>query len=413
VELLELGLVVLVLAVLARLAGRWSLSTIPLYLLAGLAFGEGGVLPLVTTQAFVRTGAELGLILLLFMLGLEYGASELRATVRSSWRSGLVDLLLDFPPGFLAGLALGWGPVAAAFLGGVTYVSSSGIAAKLLHDLGRMGSAETPVVLSILVVEDLAMALFLPVLAVLLAGGVTLGGVATAIGALAGVVVFLRVAARVEVGISRAVFSRSDEALLLSILGFALVVAGIAQLGSASAGVGALLAGIAISGPAARAARGLLAPFATSSPRSSSPSSGSGSTRHGCHGSSPPPWRSPWSRAPPSSWPDGGAPGWPASGGAGASGPGPRSWPGGSSRSPSPGSPRPAAWVPTSRRSRWRTSSCSRSRGRSSRACSTPRPGTPSRCPRRRSPGASRRDTATAPDSPPILAQAPRKRPGR
>jgi CPA2 family monovalent cation:H+ antiporter-2 len=261
VELLELGLVVLVLAVLARLAGRWSLSTIPLYLLAGLAFGEGGVLPLVTTQAFVRTGAELGLILLLFMLGLEYGASELRATVRSSWRSGLVDLLLDFPPGFLAGLALGWGPVAAAFLGGVTYVSSSGIAAKLLHDLGRMGSAETPVVLSILVVEDLAMALFLPVLAVLLAGGVTLGGVATAIGALAGVVVFLRVAARVEVGISRAVFSRSDEALLLSILGFALVVAGIAQLGSASAGVGALLAGIAISGPAARAARGLLAPL--------------------------------------------------------------------------------------------------------------------------------------------------------
>ncbi len=260
-ELLELGLVVLVLAVLARLAGRFSLSTIPLYLLAGLAFGDGGVLPLVTTQAFVKTGAEIGLILLLFMLGLEYGASELRATVRSSWRSGLVDLLLDFPPGFLAGLALGWGPVPAAFLGGVTYVSSSGIAAKLLHDLGRMGSPETPVVVSILVIEDLAMAMYLPALAVLLAGGVTVGGVATAIGALAGVLVFLRVAARVEVGVSRVVFSRSDEALLLSILGFALVVAGIAQLGSVSAGVGALLAGIAISGPAAHAARGLLAPL--------------------------------------------------------------------------------------------------------------------------------------------------------
>ncbi|HEY7283149.1 MAG TPA: cation:proton antiporter [Actinomycetota bacterium] len=261
VELLELGLVVLGLAVLARLAGRFSMSTIPLYLLAGLALGRGGVLPLVKTEAFVRTGAELGLILLLFLLGLEYGASELRATVRSSWRAGLVDMLLDFPPGFLAGLALGWGPVPAAFLGGVTYVSSSGIAAKLLHDLGRMGSPETPVVLSILVIEDLAMALYLPVLAVLLAGGVTIGGVGTAIGAVAGVLVFLRVAARVEVGVSRVVFSRSDEALLLSILGLALVVAGIAQLGSVSAGVGALLAGIAISGPAAHAARGLLAPL--------------------------------------------------------------------------------------------------------------------------------------------------------
>lgn len=69
-ELLELGLVVVVLAVLARFAGRFGVSTIPLYLLAGLAFGRGGLLPLVKTQAFIRTGAEIGLILLLFMLGL-------------------------------------------------------------------------------------------------------------------------------------------------------------------------------------------------------------------------------------------------------------------------------------------------------------------------------------------------------
>jgi CPA2 family monovalent cation:H+ antiporter-2 len=261
VELLELGVVVLVLAGLARLAGRFSMSTIPLYLLAGLAFGRGGVLPLVTTQAFVRTGAEFGLILLLFMLGLEYGARELRATVRSSWRAGLIDLLLDFPPGFLAGLALGWSPVPAAFLGGVTYVSSSGIAAKLLHDLGRIDAPETPAVLSVLVIEDLAMAMYLPVLAVLLAGGITVGGLATAVGAVTGVLLFLSIAARIDVGVSRFVFSRSDEALLLSIVGFALVIAGVAQLGSVSAGVGALLAGIAISGPAARAARGLLAPL--------------------------------------------------------------------------------------------------------------------------------------------------------
>jgi monovalent cation:H+ antiporter-2, CPA2 family len=261
VALLELGMVILGLAVLARIAGRFAISTVPLYLVAGLAFGKGGVLPLVKTQEFIRTGADIGLILLLFLLGLEYSASELTRTLRSSARAGLIDLALNFPPGFVAGLVLGWGAVPAAFLGGITYVSSSGIAAKLLQELGRLGNRETPIVLSVLVLEDLAMAIYLPVLAVLLAGGVSLGALATAVGAVLGVVALLAVAIRFEVGVSRLVFSHSDEALLLSMLGFALVVAGIAQLAEVSAAVGALLAGIALSGPSAHAAKHLLAPL--------------------------------------------------------------------------------------------------------------------------------------------------------
>ena len=258
--LLELGLVIIGLASLARLAGRFSVSTVPVFLVAGLAFGRGGLLPLVKTQEFVRTGAEIGLILLLFMLGLEYTAKELTGTLRSSPRAGVVDLALNFPPGFVAGLLLGWGPVPAAFLGGVTYVSSSGIAAKLLQELGRLGSRETPLVVSILVLEDLAMALYLPILAVLLADGASVAGLVIALAAVAGVILFLMLAVRFEVGVSRLVFSHSDEALLLSILGFALVVAGIAELAEVSAAVGALLAGIAVSGPAARASRHLLQP---------------------------------------------------------------------------------------------------------------------------------------------------------
>src|SRR5436190_4771336 len=260
-DLLELGLVILGLAVLARLAGRVGVSTVPLYLIPGLAFGRGGFLPLVETRAFVGVGAEIGLILLLFMLGLEYSARELTTTLRSSRRAGLIDLGLNFPPGFLAGLAFGWGVVSAAFLGGVTYVSSSGVAAKLLHDLRRMRNPETPVIVSVLVLEDLAMALYLPVLAVLVADGDSMTALALAAGAALGVIVFLLVARRVDVGLSRLIFSHSDEAMLLSILGFAILVAGIAQLGAASAAVGALLAGIAVSGPAAHSARHLLAPL--------------------------------------------------------------------------------------------------------------------------------------------------------
>src|SRR5437588_6353440 len=98
---IELGLVVVGLAVLARLANRWGFSAIPLYLLAGLAFGKGGLLPLGLTASFVHIGAEIGVLLLLFMLGLEYTGQELRDNLRTGLPAGIADLILNFPPGLL------------------------------------------------------------------------------------------------------------------------------------------------------------------------------------------------------------------------------------------------------------------------------------------------------------------------
>ena len=138
--LIELGAVILSLGVLARLAGRLGVSPIPFYLLGGLALGEGGLVPLVTSEEFIEVGAELGVIFLLLMLGLEYSATELVAGVRSVAGAGAFDLVLNFTPGFLAGLLLGWGVVPALFMGGVTYISSTGVIAKLLGDLGWSGN---------------------------------------------------------------------------------------------------------------------------------------------------------------------------------------------------------------------------------------------------------------------------------
>src|SRR5215831_12678893 len=124
---IELGAAVIGLAVLARLAHRYGFSAIPLYLLGGLAFGNGGLVPLRFSEDFVHVGAEVGVILLLFMLGLEYTGDELRANLRTGFAAGVADLVLNFPPGVIAGWLLGWGPLASVLLGGVTYVSSSGI----------------------------------------------------------------------------------------------------------------------------------------------------------------------------------------------------------------------------------------------------------------------------------------------
>jgi K+:H+ antiporter subunit KhtU len=259
--LLELGAVILGLAVLARIAARFDLPTAPLYLVAGLAFGEGGIVPLVTTGHFVETGAEVGLVLLLFALGLEHSSKDLVATARASGSAGVVDLLLNATPGAIAALAFGWGPLAAAFLAGITYVSSSGVAAKLLEHAGPSARHAARFVITVAVIEDLVMALYLPFLAALLLGGDPVGSILVALIAVGVVVVVLAVGTRVEVGVSRAVFSRSDEALLLSILGFAFLIAGVAEVIKFSAVVGALLAGILLSGPAARNAQTLVRPL--------------------------------------------------------------------------------------------------------------------------------------------------------
>lgn len=259
--LVELGAVVLGLGLLARLASRLAISPIPFYLLAGLALGEGGLVPLVTSEEFIEVGADLGVIFLLLMLGLEYSARELVAGVRTVARAGLMDLALNFTPGFVAGLLLGWGVVPALFLGGVTYISSTGVIAKLLHDLGWTGNRETPVVLSILVFEDLAMAVLLPTLAALALGELSTSailGVGLAITVMVAVIVF---AYRQGDRLGLLVFHGSDEVSLLSVFGITLLVAGLAEALSISAAVGAFLIGISLSGEAVARAHALLSPL--------------------------------------------------------------------------------------------------------------------------------------------------------
>jgi monovalent cation:H+ antiporter-2, CPA2 family len=261
-RLIELGGVLVGLALVARLAGALRVPAIPLYLLAGLAFGRGGIVPLVTTTEFIELGAEVGLILLLLTLGLEYSARELVTTMRHHAPDGLIDLALNFPPGFVAGLLLGWGPLASAALGGITYVSSSGIAAKLLHDFRWTTRPGARVVVSLLIFEDLVMAIYLPVLAgFLIAGGLSLSGLLGSAAAVAGVGLVLFLATKVEMGMTRFLFSHSDEALLFTIIGLAIVGAGIAELVQISAAVGALIVGIGMSGPGIDRARKLIEPL--------------------------------------------------------------------------------------------------------------------------------------------------------
>lgn len=258
---IELGGAIVLLAILARAAHRLAFSAIPLYLIAGLALGHGGLLPLGVSEHFNHVGAEIGVLLLLFMLGLEYSGAELKDNLRTGWPAGLVDFFLNFTPGFVAGELLGWHVLAAALLGGVTWISSSGIIAKVLGELGRLKNPETSVVLTVLVIEDLAMAIYLPLIAALLLGGDARTTVISISIALAVVAVVLAVAVRFGPALSKYVSHECDEVVLLTIFGTVLLVSGLAQKFQVSAAVGAFLVGVAVSGPMAERSHHLLAPL--------------------------------------------------------------------------------------------------------------------------------------------------------
>ena len=261
VLLIELGAILFGLGVLGRAAQRLAIPVIPLYLVAGLFFGQGGFLSLTASRDFIQVAADIGVILLLLMLGLEYSADELRSSLRAQAPIGILDGLLNALPGAAIALIAGWGGVAAVALAGITWVSSSGVIAKMLGDTGRLGNRETPAVLGVLVIEDLAMALYLPLLTALLAGGST-GNIAVAVTvALVTVSLVLIVATRFGRHVTALVSAEDSESLLLGVLGLTLLVAGMADQLKVSAAVGAFLVGIALSGTVATAAAVVLAPL--------------------------------------------------------------------------------------------------------------------------------------------------------
>jgi len=260
VILIEVGALLLLLALAGRFAARLGQSPIPFYMTVGLLFGTGGLLSLQASKPFLETGSEIGVVLLLLMLGLEYSPKELVGNLKKSARTGLWDALLNAIPGAVFGLLMGWGAIGAMVMAGVTWVSSSGVVAKLLTDMGRLGNRETPAVLSVLVMEDLAMAFYLPVLSAVVIGASLLQGAITVAIAVASVGLILFLAVRFGNRISRIFNPEHVETLVIGVLGLAMLIAGLAATVQVSSAVGAFLVGIALSGQVAHAAQKYLTP---------------------------------------------------------------------------------------------------------------------------------------------------------
>jgi CPA2 family monovalent cation:H+ antiporter-2 len=259
--LLELGFMLFLLSVLGTIARRLSLTPIPLYLLAGLVVGDGGLVAVPAAEQYIQASAQIGLVLLLLTLGLEFSGEEFAESLKRHVPSAAVDFVLNLTPGAVAGLLLGLGPAGVLALAGATWVSSSGIIARVLADLGRLRNPETEAVLGVLVLEDFAMAVYLPVLAVVAAGGTWWQALVGVLVAVAALLTALYASRRWGHRIGSALSHPESEQLMLRVLAITLIVAALAELINISAAVGAFLVGLSLTGEITDRAREVLTPL--------------------------------------------------------------------------------------------------------------------------------------------------------
>ena len=132
--LAEIGALLLGLGVLAFIAAQIRFSVVPVYLLVGLVVGQGGFGLIGLSQDFLDLGAQIGAILLLLLLGLEHSAPDLAKAFKERKSAGFFDVAVNFIPGAALALLFGWGPLAAIAVGGISYVSSSGITSELIRE---------------------------------------------------------------------------------------------------------------------------------------------------------------------------------------------------------------------------------------------------------------------------------------
>lgn len=138
--LLQAGIAIAVLAIVGLIAHRFGQSVIPAYIVVGILVGpnapvvQGVSFNLLDKYEFITLFAELGIVLLLFFIGLEFSVDRLLARRGEFTRAGTVDFVANAGVGLAIALAFGFDPLEAAFVAGIVYISSSAVITKSLID---------------------------------------------------------------------------------------------------------------------------------------------------------------------------------------------------------------------------------------------------------------------------------------
>ncbi|MGZ8764452.1 MAG: cation:proton antiporter, partial [Acidimicrobiia bacterium] len=197
--------------------------------------------------------ATLGLVLLLFYLGLEFSLGDLAQGGRRLVVAGVMYLTLNVGAGLVLGFSFGWGKREALVIAGAVGISSSAIVTKLLVELRRVSNPETRVILGVVVVEDIFLALYLSILQPVLGDAQGTTEILISVGSAFGFLIVLAVVARKGAALVGRLIATDDEELLtVCFVGFAVLLAGIAEEVGVSDAIGAFMAGLILAESPAR-----------------------------------------------------------------------------------------------------------------------------------------------------------------
>ncbi len=251
---LEIGLAICLIAAAGWLSTKLRFSVVPFYILIGMAVGPHAPkigafdFRFIDSAPLIEFMGRLGVLFLLFYLGLEFSVGRLIKSGRSIAVGGTIYIAINFTLGLLFGWLAGFPLNETLVIAGITTISSSAIVAKVLVDLKRTANAETEMILGIIMFEDVFLAVYISILSgLLLSGATSAGGILlSALLSLGFMLVFLIAGRKAVPWLNRFLNIRSNEVFLLFVFGFLTVIAGFSETIHVAEAIGALLVGLVL-----------------------------------------------------------------------------------------------------------------------------------------------------------------------
>lgn len=253
--ILEVGTALLLVSLAAILAGRFKFSIIPFLIIIGMMVGPhaphfGAIdFRFIESEEIISILGRIGVLFLLFYLGLEFSVSKLVKSGKNIVVGGSIYIAINFSLGLLFGFMMGFPLVETLIIAGIISFSSSAIVAKVLVDLRRTGNNETELILGIIMFEDIFLALYLSVVS-----GLVLGSSTTILGSLTSILISLGymllffIIARKATGLLNKLFNiKSDEIFIIVVFSSLFFVAGFSETIHVAEAIGALLLGLVFS----------------------------------------------------------------------------------------------------------------------------------------------------------------------
>ncbi|WP_438349300.1 cation:proton antiporter [Paenibacillus sp. FA6] len=251
----EVGTAMLLVAIASLLAGKLKVSIIPFLIILGMLVGPHAPVigifdfTFVESQEIISFLGRIGVLFLLFYIGLEFSVSKLVKSGRNIVFGGTIYVVLNFVIGLAYGFLVNLPLYETLIIAGMLSVSSTAIVAKVLVDLRRTGNSETELILGMVLFDDIFLAVFLSIMSGLLLGGATsIGGILLSVGIAIGyMLLFFVIARKATPLLNKLLNITSNEIFIIVVFSTLFFIAGFSETLHVAEAIGALLFGLALS----------------------------------------------------------------------------------------------------------------------------------------------------------------------